>query len=56
MLQKLNDRKKMVTPSELATARHPKGHSAHFVKKLNILHHLNVVKTMLKKFGSSSTF
>jgi hypothetical protein len=27
-------------PSELATARHPKGHAAHFVK--NIRHHLNV--------------
>jgi hypothetical protein len=29
-------------PFELATARHPKGHSSHFVKNLNILHHLNV--------------
>jgi hypothetical protein len=37
-------------PSELATARYSKGHLTQFVKKFNILHHLNVGNHVLR-FG-----
>jgi hypothetical protein len=43
-------------PSELGTARYPKGHSAHFVKNLNIRQHLNVEVRHVARSNDSQLF